>query len=101
MVRGLDRAKAPTILKKEIFNDYSTLYKSLQEQYGIPAQDIYNMDEKAFAMGTVQRTQVLIPMKERDAYLHQDGSCEWVSIIKAISGGGDSLPSWIIFHGVY
>jgi hypothetical protein len=40
-------------------------------------------------------------MNERDANLHQDGSTEWVSIIKAISEGGDSLPSWIIFKGVY
>jgi hypothetical protein len=50
IVRGLDRARAAKMLKKEVFNDYFTLYKSLQEQYGIPAQDIYSMDEKGFAM---------------------------------------------------
>jgi DDE superfamily endonuclease len=38
---------------------------------------------------------------KRDAFLRQDGNREWVSVIETVSASGDSLPSYIIFKGVY
>jgi hypothetical protein len=59
------------------------------------------MDEKGFSIGAIQRSNVVIPVGERDAFLHQDRNQEWVSVIETISASGDSLPSYIIFKGAY
>jgi hypothetical protein len=59
------------------------------------------MDEKGFAMGQIQRSYVLVPAGQKDVFLRQDGSREWVSIIETISAAGKSLPSYIIFKAAY
>jgi helix-turn-helix, Psq domain len=101
IVRGLDRTRASTVLKKEIFVDYFELYSSLLQQYRILPQDIYNMDEKGFAMGQIQQTRAIVPAAEKELFLRQDGSREWVSVIETISAAGESLSSYIIFKAVY
>jgi Tc5 transposase DNA-binding domain/helix-turn-helix, Psq domain len=44
VARGLDRLRASAVLKTEIFTEYFTLYDSIRQEYGITAQDTYNMD---------------------------------------------------------
>jgi hypothetical protein len=89
------------MLKTETFIEYFKLFSSLQQQYNIAPEDIYNMDEKGFCMGAIQRSHVLIPVHEREAFLRQDGSREWISVIECISGAGKSLPSYMIFKASY
>jgi DDE superfamily endonuclease/helix-turn-helix, Psq domain len=101
VARGLDRSRASTMLKKEIFEEYFELYNSLRQKYNILDQDLYNMDEKGFLMGAIQRSHVVIPVHEREAFLRQDGSREWISVVETISANGEYLPSWIIFKAVY
>jgi pyruvate/2-oxoglutarate dehydrogenase complex dihydrolipoamide acyltransferase (E2) component len=101
VVRGLDRTRASTVLKREIFTDYFELYSSLQRQYGVLPQDTYNMDEKGFAMGQIQQTRAIVPATEKELFLRQDGNREWVSVIETISAAGESLSSYIIFKAVY
>lgn len=59
------------------------------------------MDEKGFCMSAIQRSNVVIPVTEREAFLHQDGNREWISVIETISASGESLFSYIIFKAVY
>jgi DDE superfamily endonuclease len=59
------------------------------------------MDEKGFAMGIMQQSHVFVPAGEKEAFLRQDGSREWVSVIETISATGESLPSYLIFKAVY
>jgi DDE superfamily endonuclease/helix-turn-helix, Psq domain len=101
VARGLDRTRASTMLKTEIFTEYFELYNAIRQKYGISPQDIYNMDEKGFCMGAIQRAHVLIPRTEKEAFLRQDGNREWVSVLETISGNGESLPSYIIFKAIY
>jgi DDE superfamily endonuclease len=42
-----------------------------------------------------------VPTSEKEAFLRQDGSREWVSIIKTISTISESLLSYLIFKAVY
>jgi DDE superfamily endonuclease/helix-turn-helix, Psq domain/Tc5 transposase DNA-binding domain len=101
LARGLDRTRASAALKSETFTEYFELYRSLQQKYAIAPQDIYNMDEKGFCMGAIQRSHVFIPVSEKEAFLRQDGNREWISVIESISGSGETLPSFIIFKAVY
>lgn len=98
--RGLDRNRA-SAARTETISEYFELYHSLQQKYGIVPQDTYNMDEKGFSMGAIQRLNVIIPVAEREAFLRQDGNREWVSIIETISASGEFLSSYIIFKAVY
>jgi hypothetical protein len=59
------------------------------------------MDEKGFAMGVMQRSHVFMPTSEKEAFTRQDGSREWVSVIKTISATGQTLLSYIIFKATY
>jgi DDE superfamily endonuclease len=59
------------------------------------------MDEKGFSMGATQKSNVFVPIAERQAFLCQDGNREWVSVIETISAAGKSLLSYVIFKGVY
>ena len=101
IARGLDRTRASVMLKVEIFTQFFELLSSLRQQYNIQPQDIYNMDEKGFYIGAIQRSHVLILVAEREAFLRQDGNREWVSIIESISDIVEALPSSIIFKAVY
>lgn len=98
--RGLDRVRA-SAAHIETISEYFELYHSLQQKYNISPQDTYNMDEKGFCMGAIQRPNVVIPVTERDAFLRQDGNREWVSVLETISASGESLPSYIIFKATY
>jgi hypothetical protein len=69
IARGLDQARASTVLKTETFTEYFTLYDSIQQEYGITAQDTYNMDEKGFTMGIMQQSHVFVPTGEKEAFL--------------------------------
>jgi hypothetical protein len=93
--------RASATLNIGTISEYFELYNSLQQKYNIAPQDTYNMDEKGFAMGVVQRSHVVIPISERDAFLRQDGNREWVSMIETISAAGKSLSSYIIFKATY
>jgi hypothetical protein len=101
VARGLDRSRASAVLKTETFTEYFALYDSIRQEYGIIAQDTYNMDEKGFAMGIMQQSHVFVPASEKEAFLWQDGSREWVSVIETISAASESLPSYLIFKAVY
>jgi len=101
VARGLDRSRASAVLKPETFTEYFALYDSIRQEYGITAHDTYNMDEKGFAMGIMQKSHVFVPASEKEAFMRQDGSREWVSVIETISADGESLPSYLIFKGVY
>jgi hypothetical protein len=89
------------VLKPETFIEYFALYDSIRQKYEITAHDTYNMDEKGFAIGIMQKSHVFMPTSEKEAFMRQDGSREWVSIIEMISAVGESLPSYLIFKGVY
>jgi hypothetical protein len=59
------------------------------------------MDEKGFSIDATQKSNVFVPVVEKQAFLHQDGNREWVSVIETISAAGKSLSSYIIFKEVY
>jgi hypothetical protein len=56
------------MLKTEPFKEFFELFDSLVQSYKIAPQDTYNMDEKGFMIGAIQRSQVVVPMCEKEAF---------------------------------
>ncbi|KAG2000748.1 hypothetical protein GB937_010876 [Aspergillus fischeri] len=69
-------------------------------QHGILEDDIFNFDERGFAMGLIATTKVVtrsnMPGKP---HLLQPGNREWVTTIECINAKGWSIPTCIIFNG--
>ena len=72
------------------------------EQYRILPQNVYNMDEKGFFVGVLQKTRrVFNPAYVRSGKLlgaGQDGNREWITLIGAICMNGTYLPPSIIYQ---
>lgn len=85
--------------------DFSTLekwfdlYSSTCAKYGIPEEDVYNMDEKGFMKGVGDNSKVLLPVEAEESWSIQPGDREWVSIIESIGMNGYSPPPFVIFQG--
>ena len=64
---------------------------------------IFNMDEKGFMIGQVNKQQRIVPVSEsrgeNRAKAKVDGSREWVTLIACICADGTSVPPAIIFKG--
>ena len=57
------------------------------------------MDEKGTALGVGDKTKVLVPRSQAQAFITEPGNREWVSLIECISGSQFQLPPYIIFEG--
>jgi hypothetical protein len=70
-------------------------------QYRILPSDTYNMDEKGFMLGQLQKTKRYFSISEAEskrlAGAGQDGSREWVTVIASICQDGSALPPAIIY----
>ena len=80
--------------------DWFSLYKKTVEDYKIEKSDIYNMDEKGFAMG-IQGKMRVICFRQHRALMTSDDNREWVSLIECVNILGEVLKMWIIFKGKY
>jgi hypothetical protein len=73
------------------------------EEYNIDPSDVYNMDEKGFMRGVIDKARVIVSRNEHfkgKSYVIQDRGREWVTVIDCISMEGKLLPPWVIFKGV-
>ncbi|KAL1581768.1 hypothetical protein WHR41_09514 [Cladosporium halotolerans] len=71
------------------------------EQYSIEAQNIYNMDEKGFLIGSLTKAKRIFTKQwfENQRLLGntQDGGREWITIIATICADGTALPPSLIY----
>ncbi len=94
--KDLDRivAENPDVMTK-----WFDLFSAQVRQYGIEEEDIYNMDEKGYAMGLIGKARVIVSKYEWVAYMMQDGNKEWVSLIECVAMNDDMLGPQIILKG--
>jgi DDE superfamily endonuclease len=97
-INGLDKnrfaAQDPIII-----SDWFKLFNNTIKEFNIHPSDIYNMDEKGFMVGMLQRTKVIISKYQIAKYMMEPGNREWVSLIECISLDGRLLFLWVIFKG--
>ena len=84
----------------DIIKDWYQLYSTTRTKYGIADGDVYNMDEKGFAMGIADSSKVLVKVTEAEAFNVHSGNRDWVSMIECVSSLGSVLPAYFIFQGV-
>src|SRR5579859_37208 len=83
----------------EILNKWFDVYEATVKEHNIQPQNIYNMDETGFSIGTLQHCKVIINKEMRRQFQAQPGRQEWVSIVECISGDNTVLPPLIIYKG--
>ena len=86
--------------KEERLAGWFILFEKTVKTYKIEHQDIYNMDEKGFAMGVQSKMRVICSKNQRPLRT-SDGNREWVSLIECVNILGDILKMWVIFKGKY
>lgn len=74
------------------------------EEYKISADNIYNMDEKGFLIGKLQKTHRI---SSRELYERgtlagtgQDGNREWITVVATICADGTRLSPALIYKAV-
>jgi hypothetical protein len=62
---------------------------------------MYNLDEKGFIIGIIQRTRRIVPISQlkrnRVKGALQDGSREFITILACVSAVGERLPPSLIY----
>jgi len=69
------------------------------EKFRINPQNIYNMDESGFAIGSSQGACVIINAQLRSQFQAQPGRQEWVTVLECIGGDGSVIDPLVIFRG--
>ena len=86
------------------YNQYFTILKQKMDQYNIQPHNCYNMDEKGFLIGHLQKSRRIFPkalmQQQKLLGTGQDGSREWITLIATICADGSSLPPALIYKAV-
>ena len=62
-------------------------------------ENVYNMDESGFSIGTIKAGRVIIDSKAPNQFQAQPGRQEWVTVVECICADGTSIPPYVIFKG--
>jgi len=76
------------------FNDLMELIRENQ----IVTENIYNMDETGFSIGSIQGAYVVVNKDLQTKYQVQPGRQEWVTVLECICADGGKILSLIIFR---
>lgn len=86
------------------FRQYFAVLEQKIALYSIQPQNCYNMDEKGFLIGHLQKVKRIFPkalMKQQKLLgTGQDGCREWITVIATICADGSSLPPALIYKAV-
>jgi len=95
------RKKADSALYYSLY--FELLARKLAE-YSIQPQNIYNVEEKGFLIGYLQKTKRIFTKRAFDAgrmqNVCQDGNREWITILATICADGTSLSPGLIYQAI-
>lgn len=97
--RRIDAARV-TEASSEVITRWLDAVKNLSEEHAILPENVYNMDESGFAIGSMQAGCVVVDMTLGGTKCQaQPGRQEWVTALECICGNGTSIPPLLIFKG--
>jgi hypothetical protein len=94
----LEKCRAAS-LNPALVNEYFDLLEDVIKEYGFPAENIYNMDEKGIQLGVGQKVKAFVDRDQKDVYSVEDGNRELVTVIETISADGSCLQPSVIYQG--
>jgi len=71
----------------------------VKSRYHISADDIWNVDEKGFAIGIGKKGKVVCKRQRRNPRVRHPGNREWVTLMEGVSAGGKLLSPLYIYEG--
>ena len=69
-------------LNPTLVNEFYNLLEETINMYNIPAENIYNIDEKGIQLGIGQKVKAFINHDQKDVYSIQDGNQELIIVIE-------------------
>jgi hypothetical protein len=96
-LRSMEMGRVKDTSPERLSKWFSDL-KSVIDEFNIRIENIYNMDESGFAIGTVERSVTIINAEIRTRLQKANpGHQEWVTSVECICADGTALPPLIIF----
>jgi hypothetical protein len=84
------------------YRQYFEYLHSKMQEYEVEAENVYNMDEKCFTIGTTACSKCMFSkqlwQQKRSRQVLQDGSREWITVLACVCADGFKLPPGIIFE---
>ena len=71
----------------------------VRSRYHIAVEDIWNADEKGFALGVAKKGKVICGARRRNPRIRHPGNREWVTLMETISATGKVLSPLYIYKG--
>ena len=98
---GLDPKRAQAFNKPTVKNHFKLL-EAIITKYGIPPENLYNMDEKGVQRGGGRKAQAqkyVVPRGKRPKYKLRSANLELITIVDCVAADGGYLSPGIIFEG--
>ena len=87
------------LLNPVLVNEFYDLLEEVIKTYNIPAENIYNMDEKGIQLGVRQKVKAFVDHDQKDVYSVEDGNRELITVIETVSADGSCLQPSVIYQG--
>jgi hypothetical protein len=98
IARAIDTCRITEVTGPAIIEWFDVYTKIITENKILP-QNLYNMDETGFPIGTIQKARVIVDSSIKMKYQAQPGRQEWVTAVECICADGSSIPPLMIFKG--
>jgi DDE superfamily endonuclease len=96
-LRSMDMGRVKDTSHERLSKWFADL-KSVIDEFNISIENIYNMDESRFAIGTIERSVTIINSEIRTRLQRANpGRQEWVTSVECICADGTALLPLIIF----
>lgn len=95
----LEKSRAASV-NPRLVNEFYDLLGEVLEQYSIPPENIYNMDEKGIQLGVGKSMAAFVDRGQKEVYSVEDGNRELVTVIETVSADGFSLQPSVIYQGL-
>jgi hypothetical protein len=86
-------------LNPTVVAEYFQLLAEVIGKFKVPAENIYNMDEKGIQLGVGKRVAAIIDRDQKAAFQVENGNRELVTIIETLCADGSALHPCVIFQG--
>ena len=88
---SLQQCRASAV-NQTVVSEYFVMLADIIDKYEVPAENIYNMDEKGIQLGVGKRVAAIIDRDQKNAFQVENGNRELVTIIETICADGSLAP---------